>query len=75
MKICLKKGNGTPVSWQQATTNGWIVNAVYYYKGSDWGSTYDFETAEDGATLVPWMGYWVKLNKEDDTYYLVIPKP
>lgn len=72
--IKVQKGSETPVTWEQAITNNWIVNAIYYYKGSDWGSTYDYETSPE-ATLVPWMGYWIKLNKEDDTYYLVIPKP
>ncbi|MEW6214533.1 MAG: putative metal-binding motif-containing protein, partial [Nitrospirota bacterium] len=73
--IKVQKGSGTPVSWEDATDNGWIVNAIYYYNGRDWGKTYSFETADDGATLVPWMGYWVYLNKDDDTYSLVIPKP
>jgi uncharacterized repeat protein (TIGR02543 family) len=73
--IMVKKGNNQPVSWTQAITNGWLVNAVYYYNGSDWGKTYKFETSDDGATLVPWMGYWIYLNSADDTYSLVFPKP
>ncbi|MEW6214947.1 MAG: MopE-related protein [Nitrospirota bacterium] len=73
--IKVQKGSDTPVSWQEAIDNGWIVNAIYYYNGEDWGRAYSFETADDGATLVPWMGYWIYLNKEDDTYKLVIPKP
>jgi hypothetical protein len=70
----IKKGNGIPVSWTEAVTNGWLVNAIYYYNGSDWGGTYSYETEPD-ATLVPWIGYWVHLNNSDDTYYLIIPKP
>ena len=73
-EIQVKKGNGTPVSWTEAVTNGWLVNAIYYYNGSDWGGTYAFETEPD-ATLVPWVGYWIYLNMVDDTYYLIIPKP
>ena len=72
--IQVKKGSGIPVSWIEAVTNEWLVNAIYYYNGSDWGGTYSFETEPD-ATLVPWMGYWINLNMTDDTYYLVIPKP
>ncbi len=72
--IQVKKGNDTAVTWTEAVTNGWIVNAIYYYNGRDWGETYTFETEPD-ATLVPWLGYWVYLEMTDDTYYLVIPKP
>jgi hypothetical protein len=71
----IQKGDQAPVSWQTAVTNGWIVNALYYYSGKDWGNTYSHETAEDGALLVPWLGYWVDLNATDDAYFLVIPKP
>jgi hypothetical protein len=73
--IRVKKGNNQPVSWTQAITNGWLVNALYYYNGSNWGKTYTFETSDDGAKLVPWMGYWIYLNAADDTYSLVFPKP
>lgn len=72
--IKVVKGTGAPVAWTGAVTNGWLVNAIYYFQGSDWGGTYAFETAPEAA-LVPWMGYWVYLNMADDTYYLVIPKP
>jgi len=73
--VKVQKGTEPPVSWQAAVTNGWVVNALYYYNGKDWGDTYSHETAEDGAVLVPWLGYWVDLNSTDATYYLVIPKP
>ena len=72
--IQVKIGSGTAVSWTEAVTNGWLVNAIYYYNSLDWGGTYSFQTEPD-ATLVPWMGYWINLNMTDDTYYLVIPKP
>jgi len=73
--VMIQKGTQPPVSWQAAATNGWIVNALYYYNGKDWGNTYSHETLEDGAVLVPWLGYLVNLNSADDTYYLIIPKP
>jgi hypothetical protein len=73
--VKIQKGSQTPISWQVAVTNGWVVNALYYYNGKDWGDTYSHETAEEGAVLVPWLGYWVDLNSTDDAYYLVIPKP
>jgi len=73
----VKKGNNSPVSWTTAVTNGWLINAIYYYNGSDWGETYSFESAggNPDATLIPWLGYWVYLNNDDDTYYLAIQKP
>jgi hypothetical protein len=73
--IMVRKGSNQPVSWTEAITNGWLANAVYYYNGSDWGKTYKFETSDDGARLVPWMGYWIYLKAGDDTYSLVFPKP
>ncbi|MEK6901706.1 MAG: hypothetical protein AABX37_05150, partial [Nanoarchaeota archaeon] len=75
--VQVQKGSGSPESWSTAATNNWISNAIYYYKGSDWGSTYTFESAGSSpdAILVPWFGYWVYLNKNDDTYYLVITRP
>ncbi|NIW43744.1 MAG: hypothetical protein GWN14_02875, partial [candidate division Zixibacteria bacterium] len=64
----------TPVTWTEAVINGWLTNAIYYYNGSDWGKTYSFET-EAEAALVPWLGYWIELKVDDDTYHLRIPKP
>ena len=71
----IQKGTGTPVSWQEAVARGWIVDALYYYNGKDWGNTYSYLTSENGGVLVPWLGYWVDLDATDDLYYLVIPKP
>jgi uncharacterized repeat protein (TIGR02543 family) len=73
--VQIQKGQDTPVSWQVAVDNGWVVNALYYYNGRDWGDTYSHTTAEDGAVLVPWLGYWMDLNSTDDTYNLIIPNP
>jgi uncharacterized repeat protein (TIGR02543 family) len=73
--VQVQKGSQTPVSWSAAAANGWVVNALYYYNGKDWGNTYSHVALEDGAVLVPWLGYWVDLNMTDDTYSLVIPRP
>ena len=75
--VQVQKGSGSPELWSTAAANGWVVNAIYFYKGSDWGSTYTFESAggSPDAKLVPWLGYWLYLNKNDDTYYLVITRP
>lgn len=75
--VKIKKGNATPVTWASASTSGWMVNAIYFYKGSDWGSAYTFESAggNPDATLVPWLGYWVYLNKADGEYSFIIPRP
>jgi len=77
-EVRVQKGNQTPVAWHEAVINGWILDALYYfyyYNGKDWGDTYSHRAAEDGAVLVPWLGYWVNLNAIDGDYYLVIPKP
>ena len=74
LNINVRKGDTTPVTWTDATSNGWLTNAIYYFNGTDWGDTYGFETEPD-ATLIPWRGYWMYLDATDDTYYLVIPKP
>jgi hypothetical protein len=73
--VMVKRGTDPPVSWLQAVLNGWIINAIYYYNGEDWGATYSFVTPQAGATLVPWLGYWVNLQVSDDVYYLIIPRP
>jgi uncharacterized repeat protein (TIGR02543 family) len=73
--VQIHKGTQITVSWSVAVANGWVVNALYYFNGKDWGNTYSHITVEDGALLVPWLGYWVDLNMTDDTYFLVIPKP
>ncbi len=73
-EITIGKGNNTPVAWTEATSNLWMTNAIYFNNGKDWGATYSFETDTEGM-LVPWVGYWIYLNMEDDTYYIVIPQP
>ena len=56
-QVKVQKGTQTPVSWQEAANNGWVVDALYYYNGKDWGDTYSSMKAEGGAALVPWLGY------------------
>ncbi len=73
MKI--KKGNNSPISWQEAVARGWIVDALYYFNGKDWGNTYSYKTSQNGAVMVPWVGYWLILNVNDDNYYLIVTRP
>jgi hypothetical protein len=75
--IKVRKGSGTELTWTEAAGAGWLYNSIYYYKGTDWGGVFAFESAggNPDATLIPWLGYWVYLNKDDDVYYLVITKP
>ena len=75
--VQVQKGADAPATWAAAAASNWVVNAVYYYKGSDWGAAYNFESAggSPDATLVPWVGYWVYLNKNDDIYKLLITRP
>jgi hypothetical protein len=74
----LQMDDTTPVSWTDAAAANWVLNAIYYFKGSDWGSQYNFEYAggTPEATLTPWLGYWLYLKLDDDaTYKLIFSKP
>ncbi|MBI5742105.1 MAG: choice-of-anchor D domain-containing protein [Nitrospirae bacterium] len=71
--ILVRKGNNAPVTWTEATANGWLTNAIYYNSSKDWGDNYIIETAP-AAKIIPWLGYWIYVDKADDTYYLVIQK-
>ena len=71
------KNSDAPVTWTDATTNGWFINGIYYYNGSDWGSTYTSESSGGAveATLTPWLSYWVYLKKDAAAYTLIVNKP
>ena len=73
----VQKDGGAPISWLQAATDNWVINALYSYNGSDWGGTYSFAAAggQPDAILVPWVGYWIYLNRDDASYALVVPQP
>jgi hypothetical protein len=79
--IQVEQDDGTPdtVDWTTATGNGWIINGIYFYDGSDWEDTYTLESAggSPDAELVPWLSYWVYVNDNDvlKTYKLIITKP
>jgi uncharacterized repeat protein (TIGR02543 family) len=75
--VQVQRGAEAPVAWSSAVGSGWLVNAIYYFNGSDWGSTFSFESAGGvpEATLIPWLGYWVYLGKDDNTYTLIINRP
>jgi hypothetical protein len=76
-EVKIQKGTQAPITWQEAVKppREWVTNGLYYYNGEDWGDTYSHKTAEEGAMLVPWLGYMLHLNATDDKYYLVIPRP
>ena len=75
--IKVQRSTETPVPWPTAAQNNWVVNAIYYYKGDDWGGVYAYETAGGNpeAELVPWLGYWIYLRAHDTQYKLIINKP
>jgi len=52
--VKVKKDSET-VSIEQAQTNGWVRDKIWYWNGSD----YEFSEAPSGI-LEPWKGYWVK---------------
>lgn len=75
--ISVQKGaDNDPVTWAEAVAipNEWIINGIYYSDGLDWGATYTVKAAPD-ASLTPWLGYWVYLSQDDDTYKLIFTKP
>jgi hypothetical protein len=72
--VMFKRDSEAPVTWLDAVINGWVVNALYFYKGSDWGGTYGYEMGTE-TRLTPWIGYWLYLNMDDGVYYLIVPKP
>ena len=74
--VKVQKGSQTPVTMSDAITNGWIANGLFSFNGQDWGGGFTIDSfgAAD-PTLVPWIGYLLVLNKNDDTYKLVISKP
>lgn len=75
--ITVVNSDGWSGSWEEAAEEEIVVNGIYYYNGSDWGSTYAFESAgtEPEAVLTPWLSYWVYLNDYSSIYKFVIPKP
>ncbi len=75
--VQVRQGSKQPVSWLQATSNKWLTNAIYYFRGSDWDSSNSFESAGGypDAKIAPWLGFWVNLNASDGPYSLIIPKP
>jgi PKD repeat protein len=72
--IKIRKGDNSIVSWIEATSKGWVTNAIYYRNGIDWGDAF-ITVSSPQSKLVPWRGYWMYMNMKGGTYYLVIPKP
>jgi len=75
--LMVKRGTDTAVSWMDAATSGWVINAIYTYSGSDWGRTYSFASAGGSpeAVLAPWTGLWIYVSRADATYTLIFNKP
>ncbi|MCK4739578.1 MAG: proprotein convertase P-domain-containing protein [Deltaproteobacteria bacterium] len=75
--VMVVKDVDAPISWTEATASNYISNGIYYFDGSDWGSTYSMESAGAAveATLTPWMGFWIYVKDDTGTYSLVVPNP
>lgn len=74
-RVQVQRGAATPVPWESAAWNGWIVNALYDYQ--DGKGAYGFQSV-DAATdpvVIPWLGYWIYVNRDDADYSLVFPRP
>jgi hypothetical protein len=76
-EVLVQQESDIPVTWTEACTNRLVTNAIYSYLGSDWGSTYTFESAGGipEATLVPWSGYWIYVIRGNANFKLIIPRP
>jgi hypothetical protein len=75
--IQVQRGTDPIVTWAEACTNRWLTNSIYSYLGSDWGSSYTFESAggDPEATMIPWIGYWVYVIRNDANYKLIFSQP
>jgi hypothetical protein len=69
--VQIMQNDGTTDFWSNAADSDWIEPAIYYYQGIDWGDTHTLELAE----LVPWMGYWMYVIDDGNSYDLIITKP
>ncbi|MBU0484089.1 MAG: hypothetical protein KKB30_06200 [Proteobacteria bacterium] len=75
--VKLQRNDEDSLPWTEACAANLLVNAIYSYQGEDWGSVYGFASAggDPEARLVPWLGYWVYVVRDDGDYKLVIPNP
>jgi len=76
-KVLFQDGGSEPISWVEAVSRQMIVDGSYYYTGKDWGDDTVFESSdgEQGAILIPGIGYWIYVNSENEPVSLIIPKP
>jgi hypothetical protein len=75
--VLVQRDTEPTVTWAEACTNRWLTNSIYTYLGSDWGSSYTFESVggEPEAALTPWIGYWIYVIRNDADYKLIFTKP
>ncbi|MBU0484092.1 MAG: hypothetical protein KKB30_06215 [Proteobacteria bacterium] len=75
--VKLQRNDEDSLPWTDACGANLLVNAIYSYQGEDWGSVYGFASAggDPEARLVPWLGYWVYVVRNDADYKLIIPNP
>ena len=76
-KVMIQDGELEPISWVEAASRRMLVDGSYYYIGKDWGDDFVFESSdgEQGAILIPGIGYWIYVNSENESVSLIIPKP
>jgi len=76
-KVLIQDGGSEPISWAEAVSRQMVVDGSYYYAGKDWGGDTVFESSdgEQGAILIPGVGYWIYVNSENEPVSLIIPKP
>ncbi|MBN1958029.1 MAG: tandem-95 repeat protein [Desulfuromonadales bacterium] len=75
--VGVRVGAAAPQGWLDAVARNLVVDAVYSYLGEDWGDTNEFASAGGSASayLIPWIGYWIYVNPNEEPVSLVIPKP
>ena len=76
-QVDIRVGDGAAQDWLDAAANNLVIDAVYSYLGEDWGDTNEFASAGGSisAHLVPWIGYWIYVNPNEQPVSLLIPKP
>ena len=76
-EILVKNDSSAMMSWTDAVSNNLVVDGMYYYTGRTWGNSNIFESSggEQGAVLIPRIGYWIYVNSVSEPVSLIVPKP
>jgi hypothetical protein len=76
-EILVKNDSSAMMSWTDAVSNNLVIDGMFYYAGRNWGNRNIFEGSggEQGAVLIPRIGYWIYVNSVSGPVSLIVPKP